>query len=111
MPMWSVGSRELCQPRTEDDRKPVAESNLSLPAPAQRGIRSAADSASPIELWGARRSGLSARRPLIYRKARPPSVPLASDRLRCLLPIPWITVHLPVGLSEAVDLFMCQFVC
>ena len=107
MPMWSVGSRELCQPRTEDDRKPVAESNLSLPAPAQRGIRSAADSASPIELWGARRSGLSARRPSIYARR----VPLASDRLRCLLPIPWITVHLPVGLSEAVDLFMCQFVC
>ena len=36
MPTWSVGSRDLCQPRTEADGKPVTESNLSLRAPAQR---------------------------------------------------------------------------
>ena len=36
MPMESVGSRELCQPRTEADGKPVTESNLNLRAPAQR---------------------------------------------------------------------------
>jgi hypothetical protein len=27
---WSVGIRELCQPRAETGRKPVTESNLSL---------------------------------------------------------------------------------
>ena len=36
MPTWSAGSRDLCQPRTEADGKPVTESNLSLRAPAQR---------------------------------------------------------------------------
>ena len=36
IPVRAVGSRELCQPRTEADRKPVTESNLSLRAPAQR---------------------------------------------------------------------------
>jgi hypothetical protein len=36
MPTWSVGSRDLCQPRTQADGKPVTESNLSLHAPAQR---------------------------------------------------------------------------
>ncbi len=35
MPTWSVGSRELCQPGTEADGKPVTESDLSLRAPGQ----------------------------------------------------------------------------
>ena len=45
--MESVGSRELCQPRTEADGKPVTESNLSLRAPAQRA---AVRSGGKIEL-------------------------------------------------------------
>ena len=33
--MWSVSSREVCQPRAEAACKPVTESNLSLYVPAQ----------------------------------------------------------------------------
>ena len=32
---WSVGGRELCQPRTQADGKPVTESNLTLRSCAQ----------------------------------------------------------------------------
>src|SRR5271170_4151447 len=36
--MWSVGSRELCEPRTEADGNPVTESNLSLDAPGKEAF-------------------------------------------------------------------------
>ncbi len=38
--VWSVGIRELCQPRAETDSKLVTESNLSLRLPAKRAIKS-----------------------------------------------------------------------
>ena len=44
MPTWSAGSRDLCQPGTEADGKPVTESNLSPRAPAQRAADLAASS-------------------------------------------------------------------
>ena len=37
---WSVGNRELCEPRTEADGNPVTESNLSRRASAQRAAQS-----------------------------------------------------------------------
>ena len=46
---WSVGNRELCEPRTEADRNPVTESNLSLHASAQRAAVRAHSGSRPGE--------------------------------------------------------------
>jgi hypothetical protein len=54
MPMWSVGSRELCQPWTEDDGKPVTQSNLSLRAAAQRAAD--LDGLCPVDDYRLRRA-------------------------------------------------------
>jgi hypothetical protein len=54
MPTWSVGSRDLCLPRTEADGKPVTESNLSLRALAQRAaVRCGQAGASALLVIGA----------------------------------------------------------